>query len=84
MVSNVSFKSLVKSLRLHEQHWPRIFLGYLIFHVAQFRESVSKYLELASQVYGHNAENIIEAKIRYSDEVEGHYLLERENLSLFL
>lgn len=69
MVSNVSFESVVKSSRM------RAFLVYSIFRVAQSIKPVSKYLELAGQVYGHDAENIVEAKVRYSNEVESHYLL---------
>lgn len=69
MVSNVSFESVVKSSRMRAS-----FLGYSIFRVAQSIKPVSKYLELAGQVYGHDAENIVEAKVRYSNEVESHYL----------
>lgn len=35
-------------------------------------------------MYGHDAENVIEAKIRYSNEVESRYLLKSENIPLSL
>lgn len=63
MLSNVQLQLLVKCMHMLCYHQFHVFLCYLMFHVTQFCDPVSKYAKLASQMYGQDAENVIEAKI---------------------
>ena len=50
-----------------------ILFAYLV--LAQFRKPVSKYAKLAGQVYGHDAEDIVEAKAGDSNVIQAYCLL---------
>lgn len=49
---------------------------FFVFYVAQFRESVSEYAKLAGQMDGHDAENVVEAKVTDPYVIQSYYLQE--------
>lgn len=59
-----------------------------MLYVAQFRESVSEYAKLAGQMDGHDAENVVEAKVTNPYVIQSYYLSkemkEKENENFFL
>lgn len=72
MVSNVLLKFLVTRVHALRQPRFRTFLAY--FCVAQFRKSVAEYAKLAGQMDGHDAENVVEAKVTDSYAIQCYYL----------
>ena len=71
MMSDAFLKLLVKFVHLFRQRG--ILFAYLV--LAQFRKPVSKYAKLAGQVYGHDAEDIVEAKAGDSNVIQAYCLL---------
>lgn len=72
MVSNVLLKFLVTFVHVLCQC--RIFFAHFVLYVAQFRESVPEYAKLAGQMDGHDAENVVEAKVTDPYVIQSYYL----------
>ena len=80
MVSNVLLKLLVTRVHVLWQH--RVFFAHFVLYVAQFRESVSEYAKLAGQMDGHDAENVVEAKVTDPYVIQSYYLSKEKKMKI--
>lgn len=53
-----------------------------MLYVAQFRESVSEYAKLAGQMDGHDAENVVEAKVTNPYVIQSYYLSKEKKMKI--